>query len=91
LGFSVVFSLLFGRNVDVLTPASLSPQLKQQIAAEVHLKSSGSYLHHILDGTNYLLRVSVGVDLAASQADETLKRTAVRSLEIIGEAVKGLA
>ena len=26
---------LFGRNVDLLTPASLSPHLKQQIEAEV--------------------------------------------------------
>ncbi|RPJ12390.1 MAG: nucleotidyltransferase [Deltaproteobacteria bacterium] len=29
---------LFGRNVDVLTPASLSPHLKQQIEAEVRFE-----------------------------------------------------
>jgi uncharacterized protein with HEPN domain len=52
------------------------------------LKNSTSYLHHILDETKYLLEVSAGVDLAAFQADETLKRAVVRSLEIIGEAVK---
>ena len=29
---------LFGRNVDVLTPASVSPHLKQQIEAEVRFE-----------------------------------------------------
>lgn len=54
------------------------------------MKNSSSYLHHILDETRYLLNVSDGVNLAAFQADETLKRAVVRSLEIIGEAVKNL-
>jgi predicted nucleotidyltransferase len=30
---------LFGRNVDLLTPASLSPHLKQQIEAEVRYEN----------------------------------------------------
>ena len=34
--------------------------------------------------------MSTGVDLEAFRADETLKRAVVRSLEIIGEAVKNL-
>ena len=55
------------------------------------MKSSSSYLHHILDETTYLLHVSAGIDLVAFQRDETLKRAVVRSLEIIGEAVKNLS
>jgi uncharacterized protein with HEPN domain len=54
------------------------------------MKTSSSYLQHILDETRYLLGVSEGVDLSAFQKDETLKRAVVRSLEIIGEAVKNL-
>lgn len=54
------------------------------------MKNSSSYLHHILDETIYLLNVVEGVDLEAFQADETLSRAVVRSLEIIGEAVKKL-
>ena len=54
------------------------------------MKNSSSYLHHIIDETNYLLEVSAGVGLDTFQADETLKRAVVRSLEIIGEAVKNL-
>lgn len=54
------------------------------------MKNSCSYLHHILDETKYLLGVSAGVDFDAFLVDETLKRAVVRSLEIIGEAVKNL-
>jgi len=54
------------------------------------MKNSSSYLHHILDETRYLLEVSADVDLKVFQANETLKRAVVRSLEIIGEAVQKL-
>lgn len=54
------------------------------------MKSSSSYLKHILDETSYLLGILESVNLSAFQKDETLKRAVVRSLEIIGEAVKNL-
>ena len=53
-------------------------------------RSGREYLQHILDETNYLLQVSANITLAHFLADETLKRAFVRSLEIIGEAVKQL-
>jgi uncharacterized protein with HEPN domain len=50
--------------------------------------SARDYLKPILDKTDYLARVSKGLKKANSSSDETLKRAFVRSLEIIGEAVK---
>ncbi|HIK56993.1 MAG TPA: DUF86 domain-containing protein [Synechococcales cyanobacterium M55_K2018_004] len=52
--------------------------------------SADEYLRHILDETAYLMTSSVGLDRATFVQDETLKRAYVRSLEIIGEAVKQL-
>ncbi|HAX76182.1 MAG TPA: hypothetical protein DCY88_10180 [Cyanobacteria bacterium UBA11372] len=52
--------------------------------------SARDYLQHILDETTYILTSSKGVDKATFLQDETLKRAYVRSLEIIGEAVKQL-
>jgi uncharacterized protein with HEPN domain len=46
------------------------------------------YLHHILEETTYLIAQAQGVDQEAFLRDETLKRAFVRSLEVIGEAVK---
>jgi uncharacterized protein with HEPN domain len=54
------------------------------------LKPSTSYLEHILVETEYLLKTSRSLSLNAFLADETLQRAFVRSLEIIGEAVKNL-
>ncbi|MGK7930024.1 MAG: DUF86 domain-containing protein [Microcystaceae cyanobacterium] len=48
------------------------------------------YLHHILDETNYLIQTSQGLNKESFRENETLKRAFVRSLEIIGEAVKHL-
>ena len=53
--------------------------------------SPREYLQHILDETAYLLSSSGGpapLDKAAFLRDETLKRAYVRSIEVIGEAVK---
>ena len=50
--------------------------------------SAREYLQHILDETAYILASSAGLDKAAFVQDETLKRAFVRSIEIIGEAVK---
>lgn len=48
------------------------------------------YLRHILDETGYIMAHSVDLDKAMFVKDETLKRAYVRSIEIIGEAVKQL-
>lgn len=50
--------------------------------------SAREYLHHILDETTYIMTSSTGLDKAAFVQDETLKRAYVRSIEVIGEAVK---
>lgn len=46
------------------------------------------YLRHVLDEIDYIENVSCDIDEADFLADETLKRSFVRSIEIIGEAVK---
>ena len=46
------------------------------------------YLHHVLDEIDYIENVSFDIDEADFLADETLKRSFVRSVEIIGEAAK---
>ena len=48
------------------------------------------YLHHILDETEYLIKCTKSVSKKIFLKDETLKRAFVRSIEIIGEAVKKL-
>ncbi len=51
-------------------------------------RSIAEYLEHILDEVNYLSKTSQGIDKDAFLNDETLRRSFVRSIEIIGEAVK---
>ena len=46
------------------------------------------YLKHILVEVDYLLDTRSGLTFEAFDADETLRRAFVRSLEIIGEAAK---
>ena len=46
------------------------------------------YLRHILDEADYLINTSQGLVKEAYFKDDTLKRAFVRSIEIIGEAVK---
>ncbi len=46
------------------------------------------YLKHILDETEYLVEHSGNLEKEMFLENETLKRAFVRSLEIIGEAVK---
>jgi uncharacterized protein with HEPN domain len=48
------------------------------------------YLRHILVEVEYLLVQSQGLSFDRFASDETLRRAFVRSLEIIGEAVKNL-
>jgi len=52
------------------------------------LKSAREYLQHVLDEAAYLRESVRGVEKDAFLLDETLKRAFVRSIEIIGEAVK---
>ena len=46
------------------------------------------YLRHILDETEYIEGVIRNIDEKRFLSDETMKRSFVRSIEIIGEAVK---
>lgn len=46
------------------------------------------YLRHVLDEIDYIENASRDIDEADFIADETLKRSFVRSIEIIGEATK---
>jgi uncharacterized protein with HEPN domain len=48
------------------------------------------YLRHILIETEFLIQHSQGLTFEQFDADETLRRAFVRSLEVIGEAVKKL-
>lgn len=50
--------------------------------------SAREYLQHILDETTYIMTNSAELEKAVFFQDETLKRAYVRSIEIIGEAVK---
>jgi uncharacterized protein with HEPN domain len=52
--------------------------------------STREYLQHILDETNYIITSSANFNQVEFLQDETLKRAYVRSLEVIGEAVKQL-
>ena len=50
--------------------------------------SYNEYLKHILDEAEYIIAESKGLEKKIFFKDETLKRAFVRSIEIIGEAVK---
>jgi uncharacterized protein with HEPN domain len=52
--------------------------------------SPREYLQHILDETTYIITSSADLDQTTFLHDETLKRAYVRSIEVIGEAVKQL-
>lgn len=54
-------------------------------------KSEKEYLKHILDEMDYLLDSSYEISEERFMRDATLQRAYTRSLEIIGEAVKGLS
>lgn len=54
------------------------------------LNSLPDFLKHILDECDYILNVSKGKNREQLLDDETHKRAIVRSIEVIGEAVKKL-
>ena len=51
-------------------------------------RSVAEYLRHILDEIEYLSRTTQNTEKDTFLSDETLRRSFVRSIEIIGEAVK---
>ncbi len=51
-------------------------------------RSLAEYLQHILDEIEYLNKTTQITDKDTFLTDETLRRSFVRSIEIIGEAVK---
>lgn len=54
------------------------------------MKRPDIFLRHIIDEINYLLQNSKALEDDKFITDETLKRSFVRSLEVIGEATKNL-
>lgn len=53
-------------------------------------RSEGDVVRHILDEADYLVRSSMNLSKEQFLSDETLKRAFIRSIEIIGEAARGL-
>ena len=51
-------------------------------------RSVAEYLQHILDEIEYLSKTTQNTDKDTFLKDETLRRSFVRSIEIIGEAAK---
>ena len=51
-------------------------------------QQANEYLQHILDEIQYLTAAAKDIDRESFLADDTLKRAFVRSIEVIGEAVK---
>ena len=51
-------------------------------------RSVAEYLQHVLDEIEYLSRTAQNTDKDKFLKDETLRRSFVRSIEIIGEAKK---
>lgn len=52
---------------------------------------ASEYLQHILDEIDYLTSTSRGMDRATFLSDDTLKRAFVRSIEVMGVAVKKIS
>lgn len=54
------------------------------------MKQAEPFLRHIQDEIYYILNASTGLTYDAFISDETIKRSIVRSLEVIGEATKNI-
>ena len=54
------------------------------------MKQPDIFLRHIMDEINYLFQNSITLEYDKFIDNETLKRSFVRSLEVIGEATKNL-
>ena len=53
-------------------------------------KKAKPFLEHIIGEAEYLLQKSKGLEFEEFINDETLKRSFLRSLEVVGEATKNL-
>jgi uncharacterized protein with HEPN domain len=54
------------------------------------LKQLKPFLNHIVDEADYLIRDSANISYSEFEKNETLKRSFVRALEVIGEAAKNI-
>ena len=54
-------------------------------------RSEVEYLRHIQEEAAYLVEVGHGTEKERFMKDETMKRAATRSIEVIGEAAKKLS
>jgi len=55
------------------------------------LKDDKAFIGHIVDEVNFIIEETKDLDYDSIISNETLKRALVRSLEIIGEAMKNLS
>lgn len=55
------------------------------------MKDDKSFLQHIIDEVNYILRKTGDLSYDSLIKDETLMRALLRSLEVIGEATKNIS
>ncbi|MFZ2071036.1 MAG: DUF86 domain-containing protein [Halobacteriota archaeon] len=55
------------------------------------MNKDAAFLQHILDETQFILKNCEGLDLQDLMNDDLLQRACLRSLEIIGEAVKNVS
>jgi len=51
-------------------------------------RSNLEYIRHMLDEIDYIERAGKGIDREVFLRDETLRRSFVRSIEIVGESAK---
>ncbi len=82
---------LLQRRVELVTTESLSPYLGPRILAEVEdVALVTDLLRHMLDECEYLLAESRSLSREQFVRHDTFRRAFVRSIEIIGEAAKGV-
>src|SRR5712675_284308 len=78
-----------GHRVDLVTPAALKPQLRDQILTRrlLPLRDWRLCVEDILDGIARIERYVDGLSSEQFRADQKTVDAVVRNLEIIGEAV----
>ncbi|NQE53950.1 hypothetical protein C5S29_10185 [ANME-1 cluster archaeon GoMg3.2] len=55
------------------------------------MNKDAAFLQHILDETQFILKNCEGLELQDLMNDDLLQRACLRSLEVIGEAVKNVS
>ncbi len=80
---------ILGRKVDLVTREALSPYTGRKSFRKLNMALSiEEYLRHILDEADFLESQVASLDKDSFWNDEAAKRAFVRSIEVIGEAVK---